>query len=334
MHMTMANFALFLPDWNSLDSVRRAHSGLEGAALVFFALLVVFDVLAHLSEENKERERLLERIGLCCFAVAVLAEIVAYPYSQRNDALSDQKIRFLDAVAHDADSTATGAKTTADGAKIKADAADTVAGNAVGKANTATTSAIRARGAASDALTQAAEVDKYADLIAFKVSWRMVDGKKFHELMAGKPIGTAEIWFEPDDEAFNFGWQIARVLKDAGWKVSDPEPMPTDRKWSRKPPMTVLDDLRINATMNGLAIGSKHLTILEERGAVAAFVEALERSMGREFSDVGGEYPSLPDNHVVIAVGRHVAYIPPLNPYAPKTENTESTNPSKKNAKP
>ena len=86
--------------------------------------------------------------------------------------------------------------------------------------------------------------------------------------------------------------------------------------------------------MNGLAIGSKHLATLEGRGAVGAFVGALGFSMGRAFAYIGGEYPSLPDNHVVIAVGRHVAYIPPLNPYAPKTEKPESTNPSKKNANP
>jgi hypothetical protein len=30
-----------LPNWNSLDSVRQAHSDLELAGLVFFALLVV-----------------------------------------------------------------------------------------------------------------------------------------------------------------------------------------------------------------------------------------------------------------------------------------------------
>jgi hypothetical protein len=131
-HVTMMNLAL-LPDWNSLDSVRSAHSNLELAALVFFALLVVFDVLAHFAEEHKDRARLFEKIGLCFFAVAVLCEIAGYRYGQRNDALSDQKIRSLDAVAHDADSTAKGAKTTADGAKTKADAVGVEADQAQGK---------------------------------------------------------------------------------------------------------------------------------------------------------------------------------------------------------
>jgi hypothetical protein len=81
----------FLWDWNSLDSVRDAHSALEGWALVFFALLVVFDVLAHLADEHPTREKKLERIGLWCFGVAIVAEIVAYPYGKRNDILAEQR---------------------------------------------------------------------------------------------------------------------------------------------------------------------------------------------------------------------------------------------------
>lgn len=84
--------ATIIPDWTSLESVRNAHGLLEGGALIFFAALVVFDVLAHLYEdEHMERAKLFERIGLCCFAVAILAEAAAFPYSRRNDFLSDQE---------------------------------------------------------------------------------------------------------------------------------------------------------------------------------------------------------------------------------------------------
>ena len=121
--MIPQNLALLLPDWDSLDSVRKAHSFLELWAIWLFAALVVCDVVAHLIEDSrKPLAKIFERIGLCCFALAVAAELSAYKYGQRNDALSDQKIRSLDAVAHDADSTAKGAKTTADGAKAEADA--------------------------------------------------------------------------------------------------------------------------------------------------------------------------------------------------------------------
>jgi hypothetical protein len=81
-----------LPDWNSLDSVRSAHSLLEGGALIFFAALVVCDVLSHVYKDKRESvAKLFERIGLWCFAVAILGEIAAYPYSRRNDFLSDQQ---------------------------------------------------------------------------------------------------------------------------------------------------------------------------------------------------------------------------------------------------
>lgn len=90
------HFATFLPNWNSVESVRRAHSVLEAGALVFFALLVLFDVLAHLWEDkDKDRARLFDKIGLCFFAIAVLAEIAAYPYGQRNDRLSAEMIGSL-----------------------------------------------------------------------------------------------------------------------------------------------------------------------------------------------------------------------------------------------
>lgn len=130
---------MLIPDWNSLDSVRRAHSDLEAAAIVFFALLVLFDVLAHLSKDET-RKTLLEKIGLGFFAVAVLAEIIAYPFGQRNDALSEQVIGSLDTKAEQASSRASKALSDSETAiaksglaTIKADAAGDAAGNAQGK---------------------------------------------------------------------------------------------------------------------------------------------------------------------------------------------------------
>jgi len=88
----MLNILTIFPNWSSLDSVRNAHSLLELGALIFFAALVISDVVAHLCEDvNKDRAKRFSRIGLWCFGVAVLAEIVAYPYSRRNDFLSDQQ---------------------------------------------------------------------------------------------------------------------------------------------------------------------------------------------------------------------------------------------------
>jgi hypothetical protein len=129
MQATMTHFAIILPDWNSLESVRRAHSDLEAAALVFFALLVVSEALAHLSDDKKT-ERRFDRIGIVFFAIAVLAEIAAYPYGQRNDALSAETIGSLSGKAGKA-------LMESENAQRKANEASAVAGDALTKAGKA-----------------------------------------------------------------------------------------------------------------------------------------------------------------------------------------------------
>ena len=141
------SFAILIPDWNSLDSVRHAHSELEAAALVFFALLVLFDVLAHLSKDEK-RKTLLEKIGLCFFAVAILAEIAAYPYGQRNDELSANMIGSLSEKAKEA---LTDSRT-----------ALTNSGTALTKSGEAVTNADLANDAAAKAEQKADSVEKQA----------------------------------------------------------------------------------------------------------------------------------------------------------------------------
>ena len=162
MNATMMSFAISLPDWNSLDSVRRAHSDLELAALVFFALLVLFDVLAHFSE-GKKRERLLEKIGLCFFAVAVLAELAAYKYGQRNDALSEGVITSLDTKAKQASSDASQAITISGTALSQAKDALGKTSAAEGAMKGAENEAKNARSAASSALTLAQGARTEAD---------------------------------------------------------------------------------------------------------------------------------------------------------------------------
>jgi len=158
----MTHFAIFIPDWNSLESVRRAHSDLEGAALVFFALLVLFDVLSHFSDD-KRRERLFEKIGLCFFGIAVLAEILAYPYGQRNDSLSEQLIGSLDAKARQASSDASQAITDSGTALSQAKDALRKTGAAEGAMKNAANEAMNARTAASSALSIAHDARTEAD---------------------------------------------------------------------------------------------------------------------------------------------------------------------------
>jgi hypothetical protein len=59
-------------------------------------------------------------MGLCFFAIAVLAEIAAYPYSERNDELSDQAMAALRTSSRDANDRATAALTRAAAAESHA----------------------------------------------------------------------------------------------------------------------------------------------------------------------------------------------------------------------
>src|ERR1700723_3579571 len=149
----MMHYWNLLWDWNSLESVRAVHSAFELAALFFFALLVVFDVLAHMSDSNKTVERGLERIGLVCFAIAVLAEVIAYPYSKRNDDLSGSEIKTLSVMA-------SSARVNAEDALGKAKVASEEASGAKGEADRAKDTASAAESLARGARSEADKFEK------------------------------------------------------------------------------------------------------------------------------------------------------------------------------
>lgn len=224
MNATATHLAMFTPDWNSLDSVRRVHSDLEGAALIFFALLVLFDILAHFSEDKK-RERSFEKVGLIFFAVAVFSELVAYPYGQRNDTLSEQIIGSLDAKARKADANASTALTKSDTALGNSNDAEDKSSDAVKKAGEAQRSlgeaadeANRAQHASSRALALATAARQEADSFDKKIAdtadrlkltqslvsaRRIIDWAPFEKLK----IGTKKVYIwslvnEDEPEAF------------------------------------------------------------------------------------------------------------------------------------
>jgi hypothetical protein len=229
------HFATLIPDWNSLDSVRHVHSDLEAAALVFFALLVLFDILAHLSTDDKKKT-LLEKIGLCCFAIAVLAEVVAYPYGQRNDTLSAQVIGSLDAKSREASTNASSALTKSGEAETKADAAETASGKAVAESSSAMTIASGARQEADSfendiksAKTKAAEAESHlaealkqaadatAELQRLRAPRSLVEVPK---LIADLRVfnGTEyRLNVFQDDESIQFTKIVDDALNRAGW---------------------------------------------------------------------------------------------------------------------
>jgi len=155
-HAAITNLALSLPGWDSLDSVRRIHNDFEGGALIFFALLVVAEALAHLSDD-KNREHMLDRIGIAFFAIAVLGEIVGYKYGQRNDELSEHVITSLDTKAGDALNKASQAHDLAQSASDIAIPAKATAEQAKGEADTAST---LAHGATTEAISAKKDLEK------------------------------------------------------------------------------------------------------------------------------------------------------------------------------
>lgn len=245
------HFARLIPDWNSLESVRRTHSDLEAAALAFFALLVLFDILAHLSKDEN-RKTLLEKIGLCFFAVAVVAEIMAYPYGQRNDTLSANMIGSLSTEAEHADTKAKKALTVSGTALAQAGEAATKAGKAEDSLGKAEKEADNAQAASSSALTLARSARQEADSFEEDIAAARKQSAKAEadtaQIKSGiaprrlDPIQQASIasklssfpnesaaltWYPDSFEAGKFAADIeqALTLPQAHWRVTNrPDP--------------------------------------------------------------------------------------------------------------
>ena len=250
----MMPFSTLIPGWNSLESVRRVHSELEAAALVFFALLVLVDVLAHFADERQER--LFDKIGLCFFGIAVLAEIAAYPYGQRNDVLAEQVIGSLDTKVRQATSNASSAlsysgtalsqarnalatagkaqdslekaEDQAKGAQTAAAGALTIARGAREEANTfekdivsAKEQAARAESHLAEALKQAA--DATAELQRLRAPRSLVTSSQLATQLRAFSGTEYRLRVFQDDESIQFTKVIDEALHEAGW-VRKPSP--------------------------------------------------------------------------------------------------------------
>jgi hypothetical protein len=245
--MTAKNFALLLPNWDSLDSVRNAHSHLELWAIWLFAVLVVCDVAAHFIEDDRKAlAKRIEKFGFLFFALAVVCELGAYKYGQRNDELSGSQIESLDALAKEAKTTAGEAKTTAGEAETKADAADTAAGKAQKEANTAKAASDRAlqdaaelhtelNKAKADAEAAEAQQREISEVLSTQNEFELRHPNGPHLRMYKNdlpgslktvPPAEARIEYEKGtDEAQAFAGLISHALKNAGWSVSGPIPV-------------------------------------------------------------------------------------------------------------
>ena len=185
-----------LPGWNSSEFVRSAHESLEGLAIAFFAALVICDVISHF---ETPRHRLFERMGLVCFAVAVLMEVIAYPYGKRNDQLADVAIGLAQERA------------------LRAETANLQTRKDLEKERQIT----------ADKLKGAADAELKRDqFLARQIFGRRADAGVFAPLKL-LPMASAIVLFKKDDgEAAFFAATVKQELHDdIGWNVTGPSPI-------------------------------------------------------------------------------------------------------------
>ena len=85
-----------LPGWDNLEVANGIHNFFEVVGLVGFAVLVAFEVLAHVNgKKNPKREHLFKVLALISFAFAVGSELCALPYGRRADKLAGAELERL-----------------------------------------------------------------------------------------------------------------------------------------------------------------------------------------------------------------------------------------------
>lgn len=218
-----------MPDWNSLDSVRNAHSFLELWSIWLFAVLVVCDIVAHLIEDNhKSKAKFIERVGLLCFAFAVAAELGAYKYGQRNDELSDKIIRSLSTTAGQAATDSQNALRDSNTALTRSAQAETQSGKATTSASNALTVAKGATIEAASAKKALTKVNEDVARVEEKYAPRTLsksDRDALIKVLKDSPVHP-DTAVELDSfigatDGVSFGMEIVNAINDpaTGWKA-------------------------------------------------------------------------------------------------------------------
>ena len=128
---------------------------------------------------------------------------------------------------------------------------------------------------------------------------------KFGEILKGKPKGTAEIWYKPNDrEAYMFAFQIFGALGSggAGWNVPAMKPIPSEGGDLHHFSKDVPPEIRYGSSTD-VTIKASPASDWSPNGALSALSQAL--GLGREGVGsviiIDGD-PTLPKDHFVIVV--------------------------------
>jgi hypothetical protein len=218
----MMHFSL-LPDWNSIDSVRSAHAILEVMAIVFFIVLAALESVAKILEKQHKHEaaEVAEVIGLFFFAIAVIAEFHAYPYSRRLDTLSERTIVSLGNLAGTADAKARQAISDSEKAVMDSGQAEAVASGALTIAQGARTEATSLKDDVVSAHKEALESKRALD--EYKAPRTLTDEQCGRIARTIQPFAGQEFDFtsyRDTPESLHIAERIAGVLASppAGWK--------------------------------------------------------------------------------------------------------------------
>jgi hypothetical protein len=168
----------------------------------------------------------------------------------------------------------------------------------------------------SDAIErQAVHLSRYLQVVVNLTNPRLLDRRRFAELMKGQPKDVAFIWYEQDTEAKFFAEQIDLALgsQGLGWKTQIIAfGLRSQIGGTPKP------DLQSAAASIGLAYAAKVVEPTNWKNPVKALSNAINLGLGgwgkgdAEFF----EDKTLPGNTILIGVGRHVVNIPSFIPTA------------------
>ena len=187
------------PGWDSLDSVKRIASVVQVTTLIFWGLLVLFEIVAYSWEKAKH---VFNVLALIAFALAVMGEGIQYKFDGRKETL------------HDAHDTAL----TKDFNKRLQVAHD--------EAENARTDAQRSADNASRAQQQAAAAEQEAEKLKEQQGYReLTEDQKTQLIALLKPYAPQQLYFlsAPDAEATEYGDEISSALNAAGWKTVGPQ---------------------------------------------------------------------------------------------------------------
>jgi len=149
---------------------------------------------------------------------------------------------------------------------------------------------------------------KYIEDVAIARGPRRLDFKKFVAELRGKPKGTVQIWFAPnDEEAFELALQINRWLgpgdksDGVGWTVREPKPIPASGGIPEISP-DAPPGIRYGA-MNGMAIIANRLPSPPpaDKTALGALTDAL---LNCGLPHAVEQMSSLPDGFFILVIGQ------------------------------